>query len=586
MLHGVFLMIRRRLALGLGGACMAAGLVAAIFLVVGWPWSGPADSEPLATLRDPPWFEDITDAAGLTFTHDAGPPGSYFLPQVMGSGAALFDCDGDGLLDIYLIQNAGPTSSATNRLFRQKKDGTFEDISAGSGLDVAGFGMGVAIGDVNNDGLPDVLLTGYRGVRLFLNNGNRTFTEVTAEAGLDSVHWATAASFFDYDKDGWLDLVVVHYVDYDPSQRCLGSGARPDFCHPNTFPGTSARLYRNLGKQPDGRVKFRDVSVSSGLADRPGAGLGVLCADFDGDGWPDIFVANDARPNYLWINQKNGKFQEEAALRGCAYNGMGQAEGNMGIAFGDVDGDGLPDLVVTHLTEESNTLWLQRPPGFFSDRTAPAGLAAPRWRGTGFGVVLADFNQDGHLDLALVNGRVARSPVSTSSTFDWQDYAERNQVFANDGRGRFRDLSPANPAFCGTARLGRGLCVGDICGRGRMDLLATHAHGPARLYRNIVPQAGHWLVIRALAPDWSRDAYGALVTVAAGKRRWTRLIQPGSSYLCSNDPRAHFGLGAVDRVDFIRVTWPDKDSTVEDFPGSAADRRLTLRKGEGKKVTR
>jgi hypothetical protein len=572
-------MTRGTLALRLVGIG-AVGCLAGLLLPgcrPGATVSSPATS-PAAT--EPPWFEDVTEAVGLQFTHDAGPTGSYFLPQIMGSGAALFDADNDGRLDVYLLQNAGP-DGPRNRLFRQKADGTFEDVSRGSGLDVAGYCMGVAVGDVNNDGLPDVLLTGYRGVRLFLNNGNCTFTEVTKESGLDSLHWATSASFLDYDRDGWLDLVVVHYLDYDPALHCTGSAARPDFCHPKMFAGTLTQLYRNLGKRPDGRVGFRDVTVASGLARRRGPGLGVLCADFNGDGWPDIFVANDAKPNHLWINQHDGTFEEEAVQRGCAFNGMGQPEGNMGVAYGDTDGDGLPDLFVTHLTEETNTLWKQGPPGLFTDRTAASGLAAPRWRGTGFGVVMADFDQDGHLDLALVNGRVARAATARGAGFDWNDYAERNQVFANDGSGRFRDVSPANPAFCETPRLGRGLCVGDVCGRGRMDLLATYVNGPARLYRNVTPDAGHWLLVRALAPRWRRDAYGAVVSVTAGRRRWERLIQPGSSYLCSNDPRAHFGLGSVDRVDGIRIAWPD--GTVEDFPGCTADQRLTLRKGEGEK---
>jgi hypothetical protein len=565
-----------------GLACGLCGLGAAALLgsllVLARPRPDPA--QPAAEVG-PPWFEDVTEAVGLNFRHDAGPVGSYFLPQIIGSGAALFDCDNDGRLDILLLQNAGPRSAARNRLFRQKEDGTFEDISAGSGLDVAGHGMGVAIGDVNNDGWPDVLITEYRGVRLFLNNGNRTFTEVTRQAGLDSVHWATSASFVDTDRDGWLDLVVVHYVDYDPSQRCTGNSARRDFCHPNLFPGTVARLFRNLGKQPGGKVAFRDVTVPSGLATRPGPALGVLCADFNGDGWPDIFVANDGAPNHLWINQHDGTFKEEAVQRGCACNAAGRAEGNMGVVFGDVDGDGLPDLFVTHLTEETNTLWRQGPVGLFTDRTRASGLVPPR-RGTGFGVVLADFDQDGHLDLALVNGRVARAPGAKGKAFAWNDYAERNHVFANEGGGKFRDVSDANPAFCGTAGLGRGLCGGDIFGRGRVDLLATSVNGPARLYRNVVPRAGHWLLVRAVLRDWPRDAYGAVVTVRAGQRQWSRLIQPGSSYLCSNDPRAHFGLGAVAQMDSIRVTWPD--GAVERFPGGAVDRRLTLRQGEGKTV--
>jgi hypothetical protein len=582
---------RRALGWWAAGTVIAVAVGAGLW-VIGGPRSGPADkvgAEPLP----PPWFEDATEAAGVRFTHDAGPTGSYFLPQIIGSGAALFDCDGDGRLDLYLVQNGGP-NGPKNRLFRQKADGTFEDISAGSGLDVAGFGMGVAVGDVNNDGWPDVLLTEYRGTRLFLNNGDRTFTEVTVPAGLASPHWATSASFLDFDRDGWLDLVVVHYVDYDPSQHCPGASGRPDYCHPNFFHGTVAQLYRNLGRQPDGKVKFQDVTLTSGLAQRPGPALGVLCADFNGDGWPDIFVANDAKANHLWINQKDGTFREEAVQRGCAYNEHGRAEGNMGIAFGDVSGEGLPSLLITHLTEERTTLWKQGPPGQFTDRTFASGLGSLKRRGTGWGIVLADFDQDGRLDLALVNGRIARAPGSHSAGFNWADYAENNLLLANDGRGRVRDRSAAERAFCGVPRLGRGLCAGDIFGTGRVDLLATYVNGPARLYRNVAPQAGHWLLVRAVLPPdpaaaapraagtvRGRDAYGAAVTVRAGVRQWVRYIQPGSSYLSSNDPRAHFGLGTCERVDAIRVAWPD--GTLEDFPGGPVDRRLTLRQGDGKK---
>lgn len=569
-----------------GGTAVAAGVLAGL-LVLGGPREGPP-AEPVG----PPWFEDATEAAGLRFTHDAGPTGAYFLPQIIGSGAALFDCDGDDRLDIYLVQNGGP-EGAKNRLLRQKDDGTFEDISAGSGLDVAGFGMGVAVGDVNNDGWPDVVVTEYRRIRLFLNNGDRTFTEL-AKAGLETAHWGTSASFLDFDRDGWLDLVVVHYLDYDPSKQCPGASGRLDYCHPRMFNGSTVQLFRNQGPQPGGLALFRDVTLASGLAQRPGPALGVLCADFDGDGWPDIFVANDATANHLWINQKDGTFREEAVQRGCAYNMQGRAEGNMGVVFGDIDGDGLDDLLITHLTEERTTLWQQGPRGLFADRTLAAGLGTLGRRGTGWGMVLADFDRDGDLDLALVNGRIARAPGSRGHDFDWGDYAEPNQVLRNAGAGKFEDVSAVNPAFCGRARLGRGLCGGDIFGTGRVDLLASYIGGAARLYRNVAPQAGHWLGVRALLaphPTLSprggegrvrgRDAYGATVTVRAEARQWVRLIQPGSSFLSSNDPRAHFGLGDCSQVEAIQVRWPD--GTEEEFSGGAVDRRVTVRQGKGKK---
>jgi hypothetical protein len=530
---------------------------------------------------------DVTEEVGLHFVHDAGPTGTYSLPQIMGSGAALFDFDNDGMLDIYLVQNGG--SQSTNRLFRQGTDGRFTDVSAGSGLDVAGYGMGVAVGDVNNDGWPDVFLTEYGRVRLFLNNGDgKTFTDITEEAGLDNASWATSAAFVDFDRDGWLDLVFVNYVDYDPSQKCPGRGGQRDYCHPSVFGGSLPKLYRNLGRQaatkaPHG-VRFEDVTLKSGLGQIPGPELGIVCADFNGDHWPDIFIANDSKPNRLWINQHDGTFQEEAVQRGIAYDGMGQTQANMGIALGDVDGDGLFDVLVTHLSEETHTLWKQAPRGLFRDQTAVAKLSSPRYRGTGFGTVLADFDHDGALDLAVVNGRVSRGSVADLPGLDpfWRPYVERNQLFANDGGGRFRDVSAANAPFCNTPAVSRGLACGDLNNDGALDLLVTSIGGPARIYRNAVPDRGHWLMIRAIDPERKRDAYGAEITVVAGERRWLRWINPGSSYLCSNDPRAHFGLGSVEQVDRIEVVWPD--GSEETFPGSAVDKFLSLAKGEGKKT--
>jgi hypothetical protein len=541
-----------------------------------------------AEVPDLPWFADITAESGLKFVHDAGPTGSYFMPQIVGSGAAFLDYDNDGRLDIYLLQNGGPNSGSTNRLFRQGTDGRFTDVSKGSGLDIAGYGMGVAIGDINNDGWPDVLVTQFGGARLFLNNGNGSFTDITKEAGLDTLLWGTSACFVDYDRDGWLDLVVVNYVDYDRIS-CSGTGGQRDYCTPKSFAGTVTKLYRNLGRPAEANahtVRFADVTLEAGLARLPGPGLGVVCADFNGDHWPDIFVANDGQPNYLWVNQKDGTFKEEAVVRGLAFNGLGQTQGNMGIALGDVDGDGLFDVFVTHLTEETHTLWKQGARGRFQDRTASAGLASPRWRGTGFGTVLADFDHDGALDLAVVNGRVGRGPPVEAKTLGpfWSRYAQRNQLFVNDGRGKFRDISVPEESFCKTAAVSRGLACADVNGDGALDLLVTTIAGPARLYRNVSPKRGHWLLIRALDPALKRDAYGADITVYAGGRHWQRSINPSYSYLCSNDPRAHFGLGQVERVDSIEVIWPD--GTAEGFPGQSVDQIVVLRKGEGKPVTR
>ena len=533
---------------------------------------------------------DVTDKSGMDFVHDSGPLDDYFTPQIHGSGIALFDFDGDGRLDIYLLNNGGPNSRSTNRLFKNMPDGTFKDVSAGSGLDLPGYNMGVAVGDINNDGLPDVVVTQYGGIKLFLNNGNGKFADITQKAGIENQAWGTSAAFFDFDRDGWLDLVVVNYVDYDPSWVCHSANGEREHCGPNTFHGTASRLFRNLGA-PLARPslsplvpRFQDVTVLSGLAKAPGPGLGVYCADFDGDGWPDIFIANDGKPNHLWINQKDGTFVEEAFLRGIAVDSMGQSQAGMGVAVGDVDNDGLFDLYVTHLTTERNTLWLQGPKrGLFHDRTARAGLFTSDWRGTGFGTLMGDFDQDGWLDIAVVNGRVvAGSPTPNPALGRLQGFSECNQLFRNE-KGKFRDVSRFNQPFCGTPNVSRGLACGDLDGDGALDLVVTNVAGRARIFRNVARPRGHWLLVRAVDPRLNRDAYGAEVSVKAGDQRQLRIINPAESYLCSSDPRAHFGLGEASRFDAIQVRWPDGRSEV--FPGGQADRPLVLRRGEGKELT-
>jgi hypothetical protein len=536
-------------------------------------------------LSEPSWFEDVTEQRGLHFVHDAGPVGDYFMPQQVGSGAALFDFNNDGRLDIYLLQNGGPKSASTNRLYQQMPDGHFQDVSKGSGLDINGHNMGVAVGDVNNDGWPDVLVTQYCGVKLFLNNGAGAFTDATEQAGLSNPSWGTSAAFFDYNRDGWLDLVVVNYVDYDPTWPCKGQYGKPDYCAPKTFKGRVSRLFRNRGGK-DSWHGFADATESSGLGRLPGPGLGVVCADFDGDGWADFLIANDGKPNHLWINQKNGSFKEEAVVRGVAYNGMGQAQAGMGIALGDVDGDGLFDLFVTHLTEEGNTLWRQGPPGLFRDQAAQAGFMNPAAQGTGFGTVLADFDHDGALDLAVVNGRVSAMPKVKDWSLGpfWSAYGEQNQLFCGDGRGRFETISRQNEPFCGHINLGRGLVRGDIDGDGAVDVLVTTIGGPVRLYRNIAPKRGHWLQVRAFDPGLGRDALGAVVRLRAGGRMRVAWLHPSESYLCSSEPRGHFGLGATQSVDSIEVVWPDgvRETFDKDGQGYTVDQRLELRKGDGR----
>jgi hypothetical protein len=551
----------------------------------------PAPAPPARTARAtapaPAWLEDATEKTGLNFVHDVGPVGTYFMPESLGSGVAVFDFDSDGLMDVLLLQNAGTNSTSRHQLFHHENDGRFRDVSAGSGLDLPGRGMGVAIGDVDNDGKPDVFITEHDGVRLFHNRGGGKFSEITREAGLDNPHWGMSAAFFDYDRDGWLDLIVINYVDYSHSNKCQDPQGRPIYCGPSGFPGTVSRLFHNVAGRGGG-IRFEDVTMRAGLGKLAGPGLGVVCADANGDRWPDVLIANDGHVNWLLMNQQNGTFTEEAAQRGIAYNEMGVVQANMGIALGDANGDGLFDILVTHLSTETHALWKQGPRGYFQDRTAPSRVAASTWRGTGFGTAFSDLNNDGAQDLVVVNGGIKRIAIDPAphgkANRDpfWNGFEQRNQIFSNDGTGVFTDRSADDLAFSGTAAVSRGLAVGDLDNDGGSDLIVTRIAASAKIYRNIAPR-GHWLTVRVIDPALGgRDAYGAEVTIAAAGRRQTSWVNPSQSYLCSNDPRAHFGLGAASRVEAIHVIWPD--GSEEQFAGIAADQVVTLRKGSGRKA--
>ena len=544
-------------------------------------------AEPADPPEEPAWFADVTQELGLGHGYHSGARGELHMPESVPGGCALFDADGDGDLDVLLangndlLPEASSADSPGNVFYRQEADGRFVDASAESGLDDGGYGMGLAVGDVDDDGDLDVFVANYGPDRLYLNQGGGRFEPAPPESGVVVEGWSSSAAFVDYDADGRLDLYVTRYIEWDPSRPCLDRTGRPDYCGPASFEPLTDRLFHNLG---DGR--FEDVSAAAGIESAAGAGLGVIASDFDGDGLVDLYVANDGWDNHLWMNRGDGTFANEALVRGAAYNMAGRAEAGMGLVADDLDGDGHEDLFLTHLTGETNTFLRQvGDTGRFDDWTGRAALGADSRPFTGFGVVALDLENDTDLDLVVVNGGVQRAPPlpgADLSTGVWAELAQPNRIYLNDGAGRFESASPPAGGLLTRVEVGRGLAAGDFDRDGDLDLLVTSLEAPARLYRNEVPKTGHWLLVRARLPERRRDALGARVTVRFGGRELFRTIRSASSYQSASEPVAHFGLGAAASFDEIEVRWPD--GSVERFPGGAADRALTLLRGEGERL--
>ncbi len=531
-------------------------------------------------------FTDMTAEAGLSQSViQPTNEGDFFMPDSMGPGAALFDFDSDGDLDIYWVigrrvgsnhEPSNNTHPSANRLFRQDSGSKFVDVTRAAGVGHRGYGVGVATGDIDNDGDVDLYVSNYGPDVLYRNDGDGTFSDITPQSGITDDEWSTSAVFFDADADGLLDLYVTRYLSYEPSVRGRDSAGRGEYPAPSVFPGVVDRFYVNRGD-----AIFEDATDRAGIR-LAGKGLGVVATDLNDDGLPDLYIANDGDPNFAWVQQGDGTFVDQALEMGLSVNEFGKAEAGMGVACGDVDGDGDDDLFVTHLVQETNTLYRRHSPGRFEDATMTLGLAGASIDRTGFGTAFVDFDLDGDLDVLIANGRVLRGTRRSGATLSrhWAPYAENNALFINDGAGGFSAQDSAAGAFASDFDVSRGLAIGDIDADGDPDVLVTNANGNLKLYRNRAGDGGSWLIVEAFTPVQRRLAIGAIVEVRSNTRNQRRTVTTAGSYLSSSDPRCYFGLGSDDRVDEIRVRWPGS-TTWELFPGTAIGRVVRVEKGTG-----
>ena len=496
-----------------------------------------------------PRFADVSREAGLEFIHRnqvAEPdPAAKYLIETMGSGGGFLDYDDDGWMDIYLVNGRG-----SNRLYRNQGDGTFADVTGEAGVGDPSYGMGCTFGDYDNDGRVDIYLTNVGPNVLYRNLGDGAFRDVSRRSGAADPRWGTSAAFADYDRDGLLDLYLANYLEFSfqDHEPCYFRQI-PIYCYPHGFEGVGNVLYRNLG----GRT-FLDVTRSAGLREeaRYSKSLGVLWLDLDRDGDQDLYVANDTTGNYLFRNRGDGSFQDISLESGTALGGSGMAQAGMGVAAGDLDGGGRFHVLVTNYSLQYNALYWNEDGEFFSDRIIDSGLSGPSFVPLGFGANFFDADNDGDLDLFVANGHVLEEAARANPG---SRYRQPNQLFLNDGKGRFAETGDPGDYFS-VENVSRGSAVGDFNNDGKLDLLVTNCGGRADLLENRTGGSGNWIRLRLRGTHCNRDAVGARVTLGAGELRLTRELRSASSYLSQNDPRLHFGLGQRTRIDSIRISWP------------------------------
>ncbi len=547
----------------------------------------PSDAAPPP--RVPIRFADVTAAAGIDFRHFDGPTPMQYIMETMGSGVGWLDYDGDGRMDLFLVQGGSfappqPSPPPPCKLYRNLGNGRFRDVTAEVGLGAVGCGQGVAVGDIDNDGFPDLFITCYGRPNVLYHNepdgkGGRRFVDVTARAGLaDHPDWhsrpnfSTSAAFIDYDNDGRLDLFVCSYVHVDLAHYpdCRAATGERLSCPPARFAPTRCLLYHNNG---DGT--FTDVTAAAGVGLPSAKALGVIALDLDGDGRTDLFVANDGVPNFLFLN-RGGRFEASGPECGCTVNLAGKPQAYMGVDAEDVNGDGTPDLFVTAFSWETNTLFRNEGHGQFLDATLGSGLGPPSWFMLGFGACFLDADSDGNPDIAVVNGHVSRFVEARGDANI--TFRQKAQFFRNDGRGRFVDVSDTAGDYFHEPHVGRGLAVCDYDNDGRMDLAISNNGERAVLLRNESATPHHWIRLELQGTKSNRDAVGARVTVHAGGRRLVRHRKGGGSYLSASDPRLLVGLGTAEGVDRVEVRWPS--GLVQEVGPLAADRGYRIVEGD------
>jgi hypothetical protein len=526
-------------------------------------------------------FVDVAGSAGISFQHDNAASPEKYLIETMGSGCGWIDYDQNGLLDFYLVNGAStrlytPKHALRSALYRNNGDGTFTDVTIKAGVGAEGmFGMGVAVGDYDNDGFPDLLVLGYGRCILFHNNGNGTFTDATDRAGVGNIRkWGSSAAWFDYDNDGLLDLVIANYVDWSPERNFWcgdkGPGLR-SYCHPDVYHGEPPTLYHNNG---DGT--FTDVSKRSGVGIKPGNGLGVVTFDYDNDGWQDIFIANDHMPNFLFHNNRDGTFREIGFSAGVAVGIDGQFEAGMGADAADTTGSGRPDLIVTHLDQQLARLYQNLGEGYFEDATFRSKISYATFHLSGFGTRFMDYDNDGARDLFIANGHVLdniqRYHAETT-------YAEPKLMFRNVGHGIFENVSDQLGHDFLLPRVSRGAAIGDFDNDGDLDILISNNGQAPQLLRNDGGNANHWFQLLLIGTRSNRDAVGARVKVTASDLVLYDEKKGGMSYQSAQDPRLHFGLGQRPTVEEIEIKWPSGEVTK--LTNMKSDQILAIEEGKG-----